>query len=111
MNDANNPSFPFQGYDEIFKFLNLLGTVFGWVASDVALKLNILRDHRAGAESGAQYATLQSMVAHEVALKWTEPKAKEVTGSGSRNLLKLHRALEYITDFLQQLPGEDLTIV
>ena len=45
------------------------------------------------------------MVASETERKMTEPKSKEVTASGSRNLLKLHRALEYITDFLEQLPA------
>lgn len=30
-----------QGYDELYKFLNLLGTVFGWVASDVHAKLEV----------------------------------------------------------------------
>ena len=28
-----------QGYEEIVKFLHLLGTVFGWVASDVVAKI------------------------------------------------------------------------
>lgn len=31
------------GFDEVYKFLNLLGTVFGWVASDVMAKIEILR--------------------------------------------------------------------
>merc|ERR1712050_495733 len=31
------------GYEELFKFLNLLGTVFGWVASDIDAKMEILR--------------------------------------------------------------------
>jgi hypothetical protein len=30
------------GYGELYKFLNLLGTVFGWVASDVHAKLEVL---------------------------------------------------------------------
>ena len=32
-----------KGYEEIVKFLNLLGTVFGWVASDVVAKIRCLR--------------------------------------------------------------------
>ena len=31
-----------KGYEEIVKFLNLLGTVFGWVASDVVAKIRCL---------------------------------------------------------------------
>ncbi len=33
------------GYDELYKFLNLLGTVFGWVASDVHAKLEVCSSH------------------------------------------------------------------
>lgn len=32
-----------QGFEEVNKFLALLGTVFGWVASDVVAKVDILR--------------------------------------------------------------------
>ncbi len=46
------------GYDELYKFLNLLGTVFGWVASDVHAKLEVLRAHRQ-TDKKEHYATIQ----------------------------------------------------
>ncbi len=47
------------GYEEIVKFLNLLGTVFGWVASDVVAKLAIIKGHRENKETGQHYASIQ----------------------------------------------------
>ena len=93
----------FTGYDELYKFLNLLGTVFGWVASDVDAKLAILRGHKSG-ENAAKYETIQSMLAHEIETNMIKPKAKDST-TGTRNLLRLHRALEYINSFLEGVPG------
>ena len=94
-----------RGYDEIYKFLCLLGTVFGWVASDVHQKNLVLRSHRKG-ESAESYRTVQGMVDHEVETKLVQVNArhKDCT-SGARNLLRLHRALAYINAFLECLPG------
>merc|ERR1712126_634685 len=36
------------GFEELYKFLNLLGTVFGWVSTDIDNKLEVLRQHRKG---------------------------------------------------------------
>lgn len=91
------------GYDELFKFLNLLGTVFGWVASDVEAKLAIIRGHRSG-EQADKYESVQSMLAHEIETNMIKPKAKDST-TGTRNLLRLHRALEYIISFLEGVPA------
>jgi len=91
------------GYDELFKFLNLLGTVFGWVASDVDAKLAIIRGHRSG-EQADKYESVQSMLAHEIETNMIKPKAKDST-TGTRNLLRLHRALEYIISFLEGVPS------
>ncbi len=93
------------GYDEIYKFLCLLGTVFGWVASDVHQKNNVLRAHRKG-EQADKYRTVEGMVRHEEETKLVLVNArhKDCT-SGARNLLRLHRALAYINAFLECLPG------
>ena len=87
----------------MFKFLNLLGTVFGWVASDVDAKLAIIRGHRSG-EHTEKYESVQSMLTHEVETNMIKPKAKDST-TGTRNLLRLHRALEYIISFLEGVPS------
>jgi len=90
------------GYDELYKFLNLLGTVFGWVATDVYNKMETVRGHRKG-ENSVKYETVQIMLEHEIETNMIKPKAKDST-TGTRNLLRLHRALEYITAFLQGVP-------
>ncbi|TRY73678.1 hypothetical protein TCAL_10163 [Tigriopus californicus] len=95
------------GFEEIVKFLNLLGTVFGWVASDVHHKLANIAQHRKGS-AGAHYETINTMVDYEIKEKLIKPKAKE-TSSGTRNLLRLHRALEFISKFLHDLPEMDMS--
>ena len=85
-------------YEELFKFLNLLGTVFGWVASDIDAKMEILRGLKNG-EQSEKYLTVQSMIQYEVDNNLIKYKAKD-SSTGTRNLLRLHRALEYIAAFL-----------
>ncbi len=94
-----------KGYDEIYKFLCLLGTVYGWVASDVSQKNIILRSHLKG-KNAESYRTIQGMVQHEMETKMVQPNTKHKDGnSGARNLLRLHRALAYVNAFLESLPS------
>ena len=66
-------------------------------------KLVILRGHKSS-ENAGKYETIQSMLAHEIETNMIKPKAKDST-TGTRNLLRLHRALEYINAFLEGVPG------
>jgi len=91
------------GYEELYKFLNLLGTVFGWVSTDVDAKLDVLREHRKS-EASANYQDVRSMLKYEVDNKLIKYKAKD-SRTGSRNLLRIHRALEYIVAFLKEVPN------
>ena len=93
------------GYDELYKFLNLLGTVFGWVATELYNKMETVRGHRKS-DQAAKYETIQTMLEYEIKEKIIKPKAKDFT-TGSRNLLRLHWALEYISSFLQAVPDLD----
>jgi len=93
------------GYEELFKFLNLLGTVFGWVASDIDAKMEILRGLKNG-EQSEKYQSVQSMIQYEVDNNLIKHKAKD-SSTGTRNLLRLHRALEYIVAFLEGIPALD----
>ena len=70
--------FFFLGYDELYKFLNLLGTVFGWVATDVYNKMETVRGHRKG-DHAAKYETVQTMLAHEIETNMIKPKARDST--------------------------------
>jgi len=94
------------GFDELYKFLNLLGTVFGWVSTDVDNKIEVLRQHRRG-EHANEYENIEDMIAFEVKNNLIKPKAKDST-TGARNLLRLHRALEYIVAFLKGVPALDV---
>jgi len=92
------------GYKELYKFLCLMGTVFGWVGSDVYNKVALLEKYLEG-DKKEHYQTVKSMIQYEVENNLIKTKKKD-DPSGSRTLLRLHRALEYIVAFLANM--EDL---
>lgn len=88
-----------KAYTEFNKFFGLMGTVFGFVASDVTSKIEILQDFRQGA-NGEQFETIEQMILYEEKQKlFDDPKYI----SASRTLLRLHRALLFIALFLEEL--------
>ncbi|XP_066936524.1 ceramide-1-phosphate transfer protein-like [Clytia hemisphaerica] len=88
------------GYSEIYNFFNVLGTVFGFIASDVKEKLDILKDLESkGDENAIHYKQVDNMMAFEME---RNKKTKEEL-FGSRTLLRLHRALDFTKQFLEQL--------
>jgi len=89
------------GYREVYKFLCLMGTVFGWVGSDVYNKIVLLEKYMTG-DKKEHYQTVKSMIDYETKNNLIKTKKKD-DPSGSRTLLRLHRALEYITEFLGRL--------
>merc|ERR1719517_224028 len=97
-----------SGYKELYKFLCLMGTVFGWVGSDVYNKVVLLEKYLAS-DKKEHYRTVKSMIEYEVENNLIKTKKKD-DPSGSRTLLRLHRALEYIAEFLGHLEAlEDET--
>ncbi|XP_068606873.1 ceramide-1-phosphate transfer protein [Brachionichthys hirsutus] len=97
------------GWRGLVKFLNILGSVFGFISKDAVNKIKILAAYLAG-EDGCRYVTVQSMVAYEL-----DGGLVDLTGRGShpesgcRTLLRLHRALRWLELFLERLrtSGED----
>jgi len=89
-----------RGYDELCIFFDMLGTVFGFITSDVREKIGILQEHR-GSESGDNYLIMQAMFEFEIANNLTEKKTPPL--SGSRTLLRLHRALAFTMLFMKKL--------
>ncbi|XP_037075912.1 ceramide-1-phosphate transfer protein-like [Pollicipes pollicipes] len=87
------------GYHELHKFFGQLGAVFGFVGSDVQQKLVQLECLR---KSGAaeSYVTVQAMMDYE---KNNGILESDKAGNGCRTLLRLHRALAFIADFLREL--------
>ncbi len=66
-----------------------MGTVFGFVSSDVTSKIEIIQNFRQGLHAD-KFETVEGMILHEEAEKlFEDPKYI----SGSRTLLRLHRAL------------------
>ena len=62
----------------------------------------IIREHRKNEEVGKHFVTIESMTSYEVETNLIKTKAKDCS-TGSRNLLRLHRALEYIIAFLDSI--------
>lgn len=89
------------GYREVYKFLTLLGSVFTWVAADVLAKIEVLHKYNTG-DNKHKYTTVRVMLEFEIDQKLINVKKKDDT-SGSRTLLRLHRALEYVVIFLGKL--------
>ena len=82
------------------RFFKLTGRLFGFVADELEGKIKILKTHRKAEHSNA-YETIQSMVEFEIANDST--KVKGHLPSGSRTLLRLHRALEFIICFMDHI--------
>ena len=88
----------------ISRFIDLLGTIFGFVNKDIRAKLAILTAHRQG-PAGESYTSVQSMVEYEITNKIIEKPAE--IANGSRSLLRLHRAFQFIMGILEILKLDD----
>ena len=73
------------------------------MTSDVVEKIGILREYRKSPES-ANYETFEKMIQYEVQHKITNNKKK---ASGSRTLLRLHRALEFTSRLMHDLKAAE----
>ncbi|XP_041801816.1 ceramide-1-phosphate transfer protein [Chelmon rostratus] len=91
------------GWRGLVKFLNSLGSVFGFISKDAVNKIKILVSHLDG-ENGSQYITVQSMVKYELEKELVDlSKRGSHPESGCRTLLRLHRALRWLELFLERL--------
>lgn len=88
-------------FTELTRFFRLLGPIFGFVSSDLEEKLHTLEKHRRS-ENADKYKTIQSMITHEVATKRTRVNVHGLR-SGSRSLLRLNRALEFLLEFMERV--------
>jgi len=87
-------------FREILKFFQLLGSIFSFVSSDVKTKVEILEDFRANKEVADNFKSIKQMILYE---KDKELLQKKGYVSGSRTLLRLHRGLDFIRNFLRRL--------
>lgn len=88
-----------EAYLELHRFFQIMGSVFSFVASDVHEKINILKNYR-HSDEGENYRTIEQMINFERDNDLLNNKDRP---SGSRTLLRLHRALEFISMFMRSL--------
>jgi len=91
---------------ELIKFLNTLGTAMSFVVKDVEGKLKHMKTLKEGEAAG--YKSVASMINHEKEkdlIQYEGDKAKPVL-SGSRTILRLHRALLFLQIFFKKV-GEN----
>jgi len=78
------------------RFFAVMGKMFSFITSDVHNKLATLQ-HYLASDVGDHYRTVDKMIEYEVANGITvEPETSGRQPSGSRTLLRLHRALEFL---------------
>ncbi|CAJ0572110.1 unnamed protein product, partial [Mesorhabditis spiculigera] len=81
-----------SAYEELNKFIGMLGKIFQFVQADVRAKTTRLRE--LSGKDPVKYESAEAMFAHEVDLK---------KYNGAKSLLALHRALQFIVDFMEAL--------
>ena len=89
-----------RGYNELTHFFETLGSVFGFINSDVVEKVTILKYYRNG-ETKEKYCTVKDMMEYEIEQGF--PVSADGHPSASRTLLRLHRALAFASLFMKQL--------
>ncbi|KAK0426221.1 hypothetical protein QR680_009596 [Steinernema hermaphroditum] len=85
-----------RAYRELNKLFGVLGIIFKFVEKDVADKEGILANLIE--KDVDAYRTVASMISHEVEAPGMPPKEL-----GSRTLLRLHRALEFVILFVRKM--------
>ncbi|XP_072255404.1 ceramide-1-phosphate transfer protein-like isoform X2 [Pyxicephalus adspersus] len=102
-----------EGWRELIKFMDSMGSVFGFISHETMTKINILQGYLDG-ENGKSYKTIKSMINYELENQVVNFKylpSKQVP-SGCRTLLRMHRALKWLEVFLYKVgtsPGHDKT--
>ncbi|XP_073979843.1 ceramide-1-phosphate transfer protein [Rhodnius prolixus] len=88
-----------DSYKELKKFCHLMGSVFGFVASEIESKTGILEQFRKEDECG-NFVTMKNMIKHEK----DQGVLKNINYiSGCRTLLLLNRGLDFLKTFLQRI--------
>ncbi|XDV20482.1 hypothetical protein PO909_025803, partial [Leuciscus waleckii] len=106
-------------WDELIRFLEALGPMVGLISQEIESKTTIIRDLAQKAEKEAEkkmkdmnhslsfgYTSVRSMIKWELENGLVD--FHQQTNSGCRTLLRLHRALLWLQNFLQEL-GKDAT--
>ncbi|XP_030387292.1 ceramide-1-phosphate transfer protein [Scaptodrosophila lebanonensis] len=90
-----------EAYEEIMKFFQLMGSVFSFVSSDVRSKLDILYQFRnEETQNYENFFSIKTMIEYEKTANLFDDKSYV---SASRTLLRLHRGLDFVYEFLTRL--------
>ncbi|XP_075062476.1 glycolipid transfer protein domain-containing protein 2 isoform X2 [Mixophyes fleayi] len=93
-----------DGWRELIKFMDSMGTVFTFISHETITKIDILQGYLNG-ENGKRYRTIRSMIKHELenrVVNFKELPSNQVP-SGCRTLLRMHRALKWLEVFLYKV--------
>jgi len=88
-----------SAYHEVHNLLSRLGPVLAPLSADVRQKLVQLDCLRKGG-AGTSYSTAEAMMEYETTGGLL---TEDRTGNGCRTLLRLHRTLEFVCEFLREL--------
>lgn len=77
-----------------------MGTIFGFISSDVKEKMDLLYDLLKTSDDSKHFLTVKGMIEYE---KHNKLLNKKDYTSGSRTLLRLHRGLDFIQVFLKKI--------
>jgi hypothetical protein len=116
LKESENPQSPIgtqdyiNGYRELIKFFDQLGSVFKFVKDDVVQKLIILQEFVDSDDNDTpHFDTIQKAIDYETENNLIATNSENFT----RTLLRLHRALIFIEEFLRGLterPSSDSTV-
>ncbi|CAF0830281.1 unnamed protein product [Rotaria sordida] len=97
-----------RAYEELCIFVCSLGPVFEWAIKDLNNKLIILKEYQH--IDPINYESIQSMIDYEVKIERIKTrettihtKSGKTLPNGCRTLLRLHRALAFISSFLSEM--------
>ncbi|ODN00168.1 Ceramide-1-phosphate transfer protein [Orchesella cincta] len=89
-----------DSFREICKLLDNLGTVIrAYIGGDIRQKISLIKEYKAG-QYGSFYNTIEKMVTFE---KRNRIHQNNVEENGSRTVLRLHRSLHFVFEFLRGL--------
>ncbi|CRK86173.1 CLUMA_CG000230, isoform A [Clunio marinus] len=93
-------NFYLEAFREILKFFQLMGSIFGFVSSDVKSKIEILEAFQLNNEKNEHFQSVKKMITYE---QDEDLLYKKDYVSGCRTLLRLHRGLDFVRNFLKKL--------
>lgn len=88
-----------EAYEELCKFCQLMGSVFTFVCSEIRSKMDILIELRSNDKEN-NFSSMKNMVKYEEENNLLTD-SKYV--SGCRTLLRLHRGLDFLRNFLKRV--------